>query len=45
MVVAVSSASREAGRTGHREGQKLLCANGKISEYRVTMKVTFVLKG
>ena len=26
------------------KSQKVVCINGKISEYRVTMKVTFVLK-
>jgi flavin-binding protein dodecin len=26
------------------KSQKVVCANGKITEYRVTMKVTFVLK-
>ncbi|MEE9453425.1 MAG: dodecin family protein [Paracoccaceae bacterium] len=26
------------------ESQKVVCKDGKISEYRVTMKVTFVLK-
>ena len=26
------------------KSQKLECTNGKITEYRVTMKVTFVLK-
>ncbi len=27
------------------KGQKVVCVNGRISEYRVTLKVTFVLKG
>ena len=27
------------------KSQKVVCKNGKIVEYRVTMKVTFVLKG
>jgi len=26
------------------KSQKIVCTNGKITEYRVTMKVTFVLK-
>ena len=26
------------------KGQKVVCTNGRITEYRVTMKVTFVLK-
>ncbi len=26
------------------ESQKVICKDGEISEYRVTMKVTFVLK-
>lgn len=27
------------------QDQKVVCKNGKITEYRVNMKVTFVLKG
>ncbi|MEO0998826.1 MAG: dodecin family protein [Pseudomonadota bacterium] len=27
------------------QDQKVVCENGKISEYRVIMKVTFILKG
>jgi flavin-binding protein dodecin len=26
------------------KSQKVVCTNGKITEYRVTLKVTFVLK-
>jgi len=26
------------------ESQKILCADGKITEYRVVMKVTFILE-
>ncbi len=27
------------------QDQKVVCENGKISEFRVIMKVTFILKG
>ena len=47
---AVQSGIKRAGKTleGIRgawvEGQKVVVENGKITEYRVTLRVTFVLK-
>ena len=43
--IARANKTLENVRGAWIEGQKVVVLNGKVAEYRVIMKVTFVLKG
>ena len=42
--VARASKTLEGVKSAWVKSQKVIVANGEVTEYRVTMKVTFVLK-